>query len=200
LYSYFSGAVNVVRLGELDFASDIEDAQPEDFGVRNITEHPDFTHGLLYNDIAILELDRPVNFSVYKHPACLPFDDGHRHDNFIAIGWGHKKFAGKESTKLLKVNLNNFENRCGAVNDIDELPNGYDVNTQLCVGSPESKDTCNGDSGGPLLIYHEKFPCMYHVMGITSLGFGCDTANVPSVYTRVHHYLAWIKEQMAKTH
>lgn len=194
------GAVNVVRLGELDFASDTEDAQPEDFGVRNATEHPDFKHRMLYNDIAILELDRPVNFSVYKHPACLPFDDGHRHDNFIAIGWGHKKFAGKESTKLLKVNLNNFENRCGAVSDIDELPNGYDVNTQLCVGSTESKDTCNGDSGGPLLIYHEKFPCMYHVMGITSLGIDCDTPNVPSLYTRVHHYLDWIKQQMARTH
>lgn len=193
---FSSGEVNVVRLGELDFASDTEDAQPEDFGVRNATEHPDYKYPILYNDIAVIQLDRVVNFSVYKHPACLPFDDGVRSENFIAIGWGHKKFAGKESTKLLKVQLKNFGTRCLATTDIEELPNGYNATTQICIGSNEQKDTCNGDSGGPVLTYHQEYPCMYHVMGITSFGFGCDTPNVPSLYTRVHFYMDWIKQQI----
>ncbi|KAH8358734.1 hypothetical protein KR093_002083, partial [Drosophila rubida] len=193
------GEVNVVRLGELDFATEKDDAQPEDFGVVKATEHPGFKSPDLYNDIAILQLDREVNFSAYKHPACLPFDDASREENFIAIGWGHTKFAGKQSTMLRKVNLQNFANRCEAVSEIDELPNGLDTNTQLCVGSSEQKDTCNGDSGGPLLIYHKEYPCMYHVVGVTSTGIHCDTANVPSVYTRVHHYLDWIKQKLAES-
>ncbi|ALC46205.1 CG11841, partial [Drosophila busckii] len=193
------GAVNVVRLGELDFSTDTDDAEPEDFGVRKATEHPDYKYPLLYNDIAILELDRAVNLSVYKHPACLPFDDGTTHENFIAIGWGHKQFAGRESTKLLKVQLKGYSGSCLAANEIEELPNGYNASTQMCIGSSEHKDTCNGDSGGPVLTYHKELPCMYHVMGITSSGLGCDTPNVPSLYTRVHFYLNWIKQHIEKS-
>ncbi|XP_023166145.2 serine protease snake [Drosophila hydei] len=198
LYSE-KGAVNVVRLGELDFASDQDDAEPEDFVVQEIIEHPDYNYQMLYHDIALLLLDRAVKFSVYKHPACLPFVDGDRSENFIAIGWGHKKFAGRESTKLLKVKLTNFGTRCLTSTDLDELPNGYNVSTMLCIGSPELKDTCNGDSGGPVLNYHDDYPCMYHVMGITSSGIGCENANVPSIYTRVHYYLDWLRQELAKS-
>ncbi|KAM8707118.1 hypothetical protein ACLKA7_011250 [Drosophila subpalustris] len=196
LYSE-SGAVNVVRLGELDFDSDKDDAQPEDFGVRNSTEHPDYEHGLLYNDIAIVQLDRGVRFSVYKLPACLPFEDGKRIDSFIATGWGHTKFAGVSSSRLLKVKLDGFDGDCSTAEDIDELPNGYNTSTQLCIGSSERKDTCNGDSGGPVVVYHADYPCMHHVMGITSSGIGCGIPNVPSLYTRVHFYLDWIKHEIA---
>ncbi|XP_030564145.1 venom protease-like [Drosophila novamexicana] len=194
------GAINVVRLGELDFASDKDDAQPEDFGVQKIIEHPGYNYTILYNDIALLQLDRAVSFSVYKHPACLPFHDGQDSENFIAIGWGHQRFAAsKESTKLLKVQLKNFGTECLATTNLNELPNGYNVSTMLCIGSPENKDTCNGDSGGPVLNYHDEYPCMYHVMGVTSVGIGCDTGNVPSIYTRVHFYLDWIKQEMANS-
>jgi len=39
---------------------------------------------------------------------------------------------------------------------------------------------------------------MYHVMGITSIGVACDTPDLPAMYTRVHFYLDWIKQQLAK--
>ncbi|KAH8404637.1 hypothetical protein KR215_005417 [Drosophila sulfurigaster] len=194
-----SGAINVVRLGELEFNNDKDDAQPEDFGVRKSTEHPDYEYGLLYNDIAIVELDRQVNFNVYKVPACLPFEDGSRQDSFIATGWGHTTFAGSDSNVLRKVKLNVFgRDRCPMSDEIIELPNGYNATTQLCIGSNEQKDTCNGDSGGPVIMYHSEYPCMYHVMGVTSLGIGCGIPNTPTLYTRVHFYLDWIKQEMAK--
>ncbi|ALC46203.1 CG11841, partial [Drosophila busckii] len=193
-----SGAVNVVRLGDLDFATETDDADPEDFGVQNITEHPDYKYPDLYNDIALLKLDRGVRFNVYKHPACLPFDDGSKADTFTATGWGDVKFAGRSSTRLLKVKLDNYGSVCPTASDIDELPNGFNVSTQLCIGSTERKDTCNGDSGGPALGYHADYPCMYHVMGITSIGIGCGEPNKPTIYTRVHFYLDWIKLELSK--
>ncbi|XP_017041865.1 serine protease snake [Drosophila ficusphila] len=193
------GAVNVVRLGELEFDTDQDDAEPEDFGVLALKPHPQYKNPELYNDIGIVKLDREVKFNRYKHPACLPFDDGEQHEAFIAIGWGQKKFAQKESKKLLKVQLQGYGDRCVSSTDAnDELPRGYDAPSQLCIGSKDNRDTCNGDSGGPLLVYHKDYPCMYHVMGITSAGIGCSTPDIPSPYTRVHYYLNWIKGELAK--
>ncbi|XP_068155999.1 venom protease-like [Drosophila tropicalis] len=195
-----NGDVNVVRLGELDFDSESDNADPEDFNVTFSREHPDYNHKFLYNDIAIVELNRSVHFDTYKHPACLPFDDGESHSTFIAIGWGQIKLVGKNSNKLLKVKLHNFGQKCAETAEItDELPTGYNATTQLCIGSSGHKDTCNGDSGGPVLSYHKDYPCMYHVMGVTSTGISCDTPDVPSIYTRVHYYLNWIKQEMSNS-
>ncbi|BFF90581.1 serine protease snake [Drosophila madeirensis] len=199
LYSE-NGAVNVVRLGELEFDNDKDDADPEDFGVANSTVHPGYAHPIIYNDIALLRLSRPVTFNEYKHPACLPFHDGSSDQTFIAIGWGQVKVVSESSKKLRKVRLNNYGTRCSTTSEPnEELPNGYNGTTQICIGSKEHKDTCNGDSGGPVLTYHKDFPCMYHVMGITSTGNFCDTPDFPGLYTRVHQYLDWIKAEMAKT-
>ncbi|KAH8346583.1 hypothetical protein KR084_005659 [Drosophila pseudotakahashii] len=199
-HCFFSehGAVNVVRLGELEFDTDEDDAEPEDFGVLALKPHPGFKHTELYNDIGIIKLDREVKFNRYKHPACLPFDDGEQHESFIAIGWGQQKFAQEESKKLLKVQLQGFGNQCArSIDPNDELPHGYEARTQLCIGSRDNKDTCNGDSGGPVLAHHETLPCMYHIMGITSFSIACSTPDIPAPYTRVHYYLDWIKGELA---
>ncbi|XP_020799632.1 serine protease snake [Drosophila serrata] len=194
------GAVNVVRLGELEFDTDTDDAEPEDFGVSRLIEHEEYRDPALYHDIGMVRLDREVKFNLYKHPACLPFDDGEQHETFIAIGWGQKAFARKESKKLLKVQLRGYGQRCLETTDAnEELPNGFNTTIQLCIGSKDNKDTCNGDSGGPALAYHKVFTCMYHVMGITSGGVSCSTPDIPSAYTRVHYYLDWIKRELAKT-
>ncbi|ALC46204.1 CG18420, partial [Drosophila busckii] len=191
---FVSGAVNVVRLGELDFAIQTNNADPEDFGVQNTTEHTDFKYPELYNDIALIQLNRIVRFNAYKRPVCLPVDNGDRVDNFIATGWGDTKLAGRASTRLLKVELNNYGNACSTARDIEELPNGFNQSTQLCLGSSEHKDTCNGDSGGPVFRYNGHRPCKYYVMGITSIGIGCGEPDVPTIYTRVHFYLDWIRQ------
>ncbi|XP_017845989.1 phenoloxidase-activating factor 3-like isoform X2 [Drosophila busckii] len=192
------GAVNVVRLGELDFAIQTDDADPEDFGVQNTIEHADFKYPELYNDIALIQLNRIVRFNAYKQPACLPVDNGDRVDNFIATGWGDTKLAGRASTRLLKVELNNYGNDCPTAKDIEELPNGFNASTQLCIGSSEQKDTCNGDSGGPVFKFNGQRPCTYYVMGITSIGIACGEPNKPTIYTRVHFYLDWIRQQIEK--
>ncbi|XP_017844775.1 phenoloxidase-activating factor 3-like [Drosophila busckii] len=198
LYSEI-GAVNMVRLGELDFDEKTEDADPEDFGVQSATAHPGYNPPNVYNDIALIELDRVVTLSRYKQPACLPLDNGDRVDKFIAIGWGAVSLEGSDSSLLLKVELHNYGNDCPTAKDIEELPNGFNASTQLCIGSAERKDTCNGDSGGPALSFNTKDPCLYRIMGITSIGNSCGHPNSPTFYTRVHFYLNWIKQQIEKS-
>ncbi|EDV92711.1 GH18680 [Drosophila grimshawi] len=193
------GDVNVVRLGDLDFDSDKDDAAPKDYAVADNIRHPNFTSTELYNDIALVKLAEDVRFDQYKHPACMPFETGQNMDSFIAIGWGSTRLAGQSWSQLLKVKLDRIGDEVcrRVIEESDDYPLGFETSTQMCVGSSESKDTCNGDSGGPILVYHKDYPCMYHIMGITSAGIACGTPKIPSVYTRVHHYLDWIMTVMA---
>uniref|UniRef100_A0A1I8MN23 Peptidase S1 domain-containing protein n=1 Tax=Musca domestica TaxID=7370 RepID=A0A1I8MN23_MUSDO len=193
------GKVNLVRLGELDFNSDTDDAQPEDYYILRIIEHPEYRLNQPYNDIALILLTSNIKFSRYKHPACLPPLNliEERQTSFIAIGWGHVQFAGEPSSHLKKVELQPYSHeKCASLlqqsEGLESLPLGI-RNSLLCAGSKEMKDTCQGDSGGPLLIQHPQYPCMHIIVGITSTGVsGCATPNVPSFYTRVKDYLNWI--------
>ncbi|KAH8355998.1 hypothetical protein KR200_006336, partial [Drosophila serrata] len=195
------GEVNVVRLGELDFDSYLDDAAPQDYNVSGYITHPNYEDPEFYHDIGMIKLNENVIFDIYKHPACLPFQDDQSKDTFIAVGWGSTDLAGKPSAKLLKVKLDRYaEKVCMRLlaRQVEEYPRGFDARNQLCVGSDMARDTCNGDSGGPLLIYHLEYPCMYHVMGITSAGLTCGTPGIPGIYTRVYPYLDWITRTMAK--
>lgn len=64
---------------------------------------------------------------------------------------------------------------------------------QMCVGSREdNRDTCQGDSGGPIQVLLNPKGCIYHVIGITSIGSVCGKKE-PAVYTKVASYLDWIE-------
>ncbi|EDX14797.1 serine protease snake isoform X2 [Drosophila simulans] len=194
------GEVNVVRLGELDFDSLDEDAAPRDYTVAGYIAHPGYEDPEFYHDIGLVKLTEAVVFDLYKHPACLPFQDERFSDSFIAVGWGSTGLALKPSAQLLKVKLQRYgDGVCKKLltRQLEEFPRGFDGNNQLCVGSEMAQDTCNGDSGGPLLMYHREYPCMYVVVGITSAGLSCGSPGIPGIYTRVYPYLAWITRTLA---
>ncbi|KAG6461204.1 hypothetical protein O3G_MSEX012476 [Manduca sexta] len=77
-----------------------------------------------------------------------------------------------------------------------QITHYFDEKTQLCFdgyNKTNAGDTCNGDSGAPLCIKHEKIKCMYLVVGIVSGGIGCAWRNQPAYFTRVSHYIPWIE-------
>jgi trypsin len=78
--------------------------------------------------------------------------------------------------------------------------NGNVVNdSMICAGVPTGcKDTCSGDSGGPLLVSGQSHIDDLQV-GITSWGmFVCGHTNYPGVYTRVSYYNAWINDTICQ--
>ena len=62
--------------------------------------------------------------------------------------------------------------------------------SQLCAGGKRGRDSCRGDSGGPLMAIIGN---RWHAVGIVSFGSGlCGLEGIPAIYTRVGGFLDWI--------
>lgn len=71
------------------------------------------------------------------------------------------------------------------------------ADTQICALGENGKDSCKGDSGGPLMRSISTTDEIWYVAGIVSFGPAyCGTENVPGVYTDVFHYIRWILESL----
>lgn len=152
--------------------------------IAAFTQHPNFDTITNANDIALVKASTTINFTRGVQPACLPFK--FRNINLIsksvqALGWGSKEFAGPQSSKLQGVTLDIVSSRtCSA--------------KQICTFT-RFKDTCQSDSGGPLLYIENG--TTYHV-GIISYGIACATD--VAVNTKVASYLDWILENTRTTY
>ena len=58
------------------------------------------------------------------------------------------------------------------------------------------QDSCNGDSGGPM-VYRRYVDDPWYQAGIASFGYGheCGT-DAPGIYTRIGGYMDWIDRKL----
>lgn len=70
---------------------------------------------------------------------------------------------------------------------------GYQLTSgQICAGG-RRQDSCNGDSGSPLMFYDWKNG-VWVLSGIVSIGRkDCGMVGSPGIYSSVVEYLPWIK-------
>ncbi|XP_053955499.1 uncharacterized protein LOC128861402 isoform X2 [Anastrepha ludens] len=186
------------RLGEWDVNHDVEFFPYIERDVVSVHIHPEYYAGTLDNDLAVLKLDHPVDFTKNPHisPACLPdkFSDftGSR---CWTTGWGKDAFGehGKYQNILKEVDVPILSHhQCESQLRQTRLGYSYKLNPGfVCAGGEEGKDACKGDGGGPLVCERNG---IWNVVGVVSWGIGCGQANVPGVYVRVSHYLDWIRQ------
>ncbi|KAG5675566.1 hypothetical protein PVAND_005460 [Polypedilum vanderplanki] len=160
--------------------------------------HPNYNSRFADDDIALFKLEKPAQLNVHVIPICLPDKELLTTKSAIASGYGRTGFADDVSEKLMKVIIEYFKPAdCNeAFADNTKLSNNQiNWDKMVCAGSHnKTGDTCNGDSGGPLQIYHSDVYCMYKIIGITSFGHAyCGFPGVPAIYTKVYHYLDWIE-------
>ncbi|BES90963.1 serine protease [Nesidiocoris tenuis] len=159
--------------------------------VKRVVRHRGFDSNTLYNDIAILTLESPVTFSNQIRAICLP-SGGSTYAGKIAtvIGWGSLSENGPQPSILQEVNIPVWNNRECRSKYGPAAPGGI-VEHFLCAGEAR-RDSCSGDSGGPLMVNDGKWT----QIGIVSWGIGCGKGQYPGVYTRVSHFLPWIAKNI----
>lgn len=148
------------------------------------------------NDIALLRLARDVTFTHYIKAICLPLDSNVGQLLDVA-GWG-KTESRSESNVKLKVRIPFVQNEdCVRTYGNAGVQLGAG---QICAGSQKGKDSCRGDSGGPLMARalgaNEDKPKWVSI-GVVSFGPSpCGMAGWPGVYTKVFDFLPWILRNM----
>ncbi|KAM9258928.1 acrosin-like [Morus bassanus] len=164
--------------------------------IRRLLVHEHYSNISERNDIALLELDQPVQCSYYIQLACVP-DAWLRVSELTTCyisGWGSTTARSGGSTDVLqeaKVRLIDV-NLCNS----SQWYRGAIHTYNLCAGYPQGGiDTCQGDSGGPLVCKDNTYDHFW-LVGVTSWGKGCARAKQPGVYTSTQHFYGWILVQM----
>lgn len=158
--------------------------------VIQIIRHPNYAN--LYNDLALLKLAEPID----SVPVMTLRAGSHIEENskILALGWGTTVSNSDYDAVVPSANL--LQTRL-AIKNNGFCSGHYGIpitDNMLCLTgvTPEDhSDTCLGDSGGPLIMESDGG---FVQIGITSFGDSpCGQPDVPSVYTRVSQFQAWIK-------
>lgn len=177
-----------VRMGVID-TTGRDNVEALDINIKKKYVNPQYQHRQKRHDIALLELETPVTKNKYVHPACL-YQEPNDPIGLVVTGWGLTSQSGDPSSILQKATLEPVP--VSTCTKYYEARSSRPIlNFQMCAMSNEGKDTCSGDSGGPLQVQQEP-SSIYTIVGITSYGIGCGGKN-PGVYTRVSAYLDWIE-------
>lgn len=130
-----------VRLGDYNIKSPIEVRHIEK-KVKRVVRHRGFDSRTLYNDIAILTLDSPVQFSSQIRPICLPAG-GEQYTGRPAtvIGWGSLHEMGPQPSVLQEVEITIWGNNECRIKYGPAAPGGI-VEHMLCAGQA-GKDSCS---------------------------------------------------------
>ncbi|CAK0760034.1 exported hypothetical protein [Gammaproteobacteria bacterium] len=164
-------------------------------GVTRIITAPGWDLDTLEDDIALLELHQAVTLT-----PMLINEDGDLPGWSTTMGWGCTQDHPAETTcqssdLLLQVDLPLVSNSdCQTA--YNQFAGGAIYDTQICAGYLEGgKDSCSGDSGGPLLVRNG---ADWQQVGIVSFAnfpnprSSCAAKGSYGVYTRVSSYRDFI--------
>lgn len=200
-----SWQVVAVRLGEHNTATD-PDCIPYGendvvcaprylrLGVEEQIVHEDYapTSRRQLNDIALLRLDQEVDFNDFVKPICLPGSE-RLSRRLLVAGWGKTEVRSESEVKL-KVALP-LADTAECAQTYEELRISLGPG-QFCAGGERDRDSCTGDSGGPIMQMDRDLAdgsARWSVVGVVSFGpKRCGSLGWPGVYTKVHDFLPWI--------
>jgi len=199
-----------IRLGEHKVSEDPDCSEPsvcsyvKDYRVVKIISHQRYNPTSKKHDIALLKLDRDVEYSTFIQPICLPFikeksfpDLENSENSGIVAGWGRTRYDRAEESNLLQfVEVPLVSNkRCSEIYGKKTKI----TDTQLCAGGTANQDSCDGDSGGPLIFGLMDKVRVQRFYQIALVSYGptkCGTRGLPGIYTRVSEYLKWILDNL----
>nr|XP_014345786.1 PREDICTED: trypsin-like [Latimeria chalumnae] len=175
-----------IQLGEYNFNE--HEGSEQNFKPTKIIRHPGFNPSTLDNDIMLIKLSQPASLNPNVRTSPLPSSCADAGTMCLISGWGKTVSNRDEYPSRLQC-LDAPVLSAKQCND--SLPDLL-TNNMFCAGYLEGgKDSCEGDSGGPVV-------CNGQLQGVVSWGYGCAMKNFPGVYTKVCNYVSWIRDTMVK--
>ncbi|OAD61317.1 Coagulation factor X [Eufriesea mexicana] len=188
-----------VRIGEHDLT--VKEGTELDLRVSivdSVTIHPEYDAETMDNDIAMLRLPVAITALPSRGIACLPAPNQSLPANQLCtiIGWGKLRVTDDFGTDVL------YEARIPIISPrtCRDVYVDYGITDNMFCAGYEKRDTCAGDSGGPLLCRDPRRPDHpWTIFGITSFGEGCGKLGKFGIYTRLSNYVRWISRVMKQT-
>ena len=131
-------------------------------GVSDVFRYPHYDPRTNYGDLAILKLSRPVPLRpAHLVPSGTSYATDPPSNRAYIAGWGQTRNGGGLARKLRSAWIRMLPDR--VCNGLQPPFNG---SVMVCAGNPP-KDTCHGDSGGPLAVWDGSW---WELVGVTSYG------------------------------
>jgi secreted trypsin-like serine protease len=173
---------------QVDVVADIYDLERNDgerIDVDGVSVHPDYDAMTAQNDVAVLRLASPTTrgrpIAVAGPGDARLFETG---DTVRAAGWGLLHDPQTSGGIYFPDRMFQVDLKIAADLECEKAYGGaYYESSMLCAGAP-GKDTCYGDSGGPLMAFDEA-ASRWVLVGVTSWGLGCARPGFPGVYSRM---------------
>lgn len=158
----------------------------------NGTTHPSWVLPIVWNDIALIDLGEPIEFTECIKPIALPkknqvFEDG-KEVTVVGFGLTNPNVPAIASRlQFAPLRIVPFKT-C-----LKSFPILVLRKSVVCAVGDDKESACQGDSGGPLFD-----PVTKTLVGLTSFGSprGCNQG-IPAAFTRIASYIPWIEETIA---
>jgi len=184
-----------VRVGE--HRTDKREGTEVDYQVKKIYQHPEYNRpSPLNNDIAVLELVKPILFGKYVQPVCLPDKSVKVGSECYITGWGKVRHPGDMTNVLQQVKMPVVSNGVCHKKNFPRIRVPV-TNRMICSGDggTTQKSGCHGDSGGPFVC---QVNGRWELHGAVSHGSPrCKSTETYTVYARVAYFKKWIDNIMS---
>lgn len=164
-------------------------------GVTQIYLYPGFNYGSndeVNQDAALLRLESAavLNSLVGTIALASPTDTSQVAAGVASTvtGWGATTESGgyPDALREVQVPIVSYAQCAAGYDGMYNLSNAYHLCAGLAAGG---KDSCYGDSGGPLIVPNGTG---WLQAGIVSFGEGCARSNYYGIYSRVSYFKSWI--------
>lgn len=156
-----------VTAGVQDRSKDTDFEQKR--SVKQFYLHENYTGGV-HNDIGLIVLEEPLQFSKHVQPIDLPRPGEEFYGSAQIIGFGHMKEDSSVASGVLRKVDVPIIRHAECSRNYSEVEEEISVK-MICAGAP-GRDSCSGDSGGSMLCQRRKDRDIV-LCGIISWGFGC---------------------------
>ncbi|XP_067245917.1 trypsin-2-like [Chanodichthys erythropterus] len=168
----------IVHLGKHNVY--ITEGTEQQIRVEKMIPHLKYNDQPHNNDIMLIKLRKPAILNKYVKPIPLTTNCSSAGEQCLVSGWGKTEVGSASVLQCLNLPV---VSRMLCKRAYGTLI----TDNMFCAGFMEGgKDSCKGDSGGPVV-------CNGNLKGVVSFGKGCAQPGFPGVYAEVCRYTDWIK-------